>query len=227
MLSGVHDEGPPLRDSRLVIPSDIRPSIVHAGKAIARVHEWPDVPPIEFLSEASMAEHGKFIWNPSTGQAQEIRIRPAGDHAELTATLELGHWLDYQALGKPGDFASRSDPILAQWRRAVEGSETVTRLENFKAAGTVPYRDSFGRTQHMRISAYVTYLLEPEELFSRSYAQWIAKESNDSRILSQITAATESSHPAGIIPRYWGPSDFGPISGALESVTIKAGWKGK
>ena len=91
----------------------------------------------------------------------------------------------------------------------------------------MPYRDSFGRTQHMRISAYVTYLLEPEELFSRSYAQWIAKESNDSRILSQITAATESSHPAGIIPRYWGPSDFGPISGALESVTIKAGWKGK
>jgi hypothetical protein len=210
-----------------MIPSDIRPSIIHAVGAIARVHRWPAMPTIEFLSDARMAEHGKFIWNPTTAQAQEIHIRPSGDHPELTAILELGHWLDYQGLGEPGDFASKSDPVLDLWRRAVQGSETIARLEDFKAAGTVPFRDSFGRTLHMPIRAYVTYLLEPEELFSRSYAQWIATESNDLKVLSQIHGALKSGHPAGIIARYWESSDFGPISQALESVTIKAGWQRK
>jgi hypothetical protein len=172
-----------------------------------------------------MEQHGKFIWDLATGRPVEIRIRPTSDRRQLTALLEIGHWLDHQAIGTMGEFASISHPILVAWRATVGDSAAVQKLENFRDAGTVPYRDASGRTRQMPVGRFVEYLLNPAELFSRSYAQWIASESQDELMLRQIAAVTGSNEPVGILPRYWDTGDFETISRELDSVIIKVGWK--
>jgi hypothetical protein len=222
--SAAHDEDL-IAGSRIVIPTGIRPAVSHAFAAIQRVHHVPSVNPIAFTSDDTMEQHGKFIWSLASGRPVEIRIRPTSDHRELTALLEIGHWLDHQAIGAMGEFASISHPILAAWRAAVGNSVAVQKLENFLDAGTVPYKDPSGRTRHMPVARFVQYLLNLPELFSRSYAQWIASESHDELILRQIAAVTGSNEPAGILPKYWDAGDFETISLELDSVMIKVGWK--
>jgi len=51
--------------------------------------------------------------NQETGLPIDIRLNPKGDHLELAALLEIAHWLDHQALGRPGGFASADAPIMA------------------------------------------------------------------------------------------------------------------
>lgn len=211
--------------SRIMVPADIRPAVSHAFAAIQRVHQVPSMTPIAFTSDDTMEQHGKFIWDLATGRPVEIRIRPTSDHRQLTALLEIGHWLDHQAIGTMGEFASISHPILVAWRATVGDSAAVQKLENFRDAGTVPYRDASGRTRQMPVGRFVEYLLNPAELFSRSYAQWIASESQDELMLRQIAAVTGSNEPVGILPRYWDTGDFETISRELDSVIIKVGWK--
>jgi hypothetical protein len=181
--------------------------------------------PVVFLPDYGMEQHGKFTWDQWTGRPLEIRIRPTSDHVELTALLEIGHWIDHQALGAPGQFASASHPVLNGWRAAVGNSGKVQKLEDFRAAGTIPFRHALGRTFQLPVRRYVEYLLSPVELFSRSYAQFIAVESDDRVLLRQIAFASESGEPTCIIPRYWAANDFEPISREIRSAIIKIGWK--
>jgi len=222
--SGAHDEDL-IAGSRIVVPAGIRPAVSHAFAAIQRVHQVPSMSPITFTSDDTMEQHGKFIWDLASGRPVEIRIRPTSDHRELTALLEIGHWLDHQAIGTMGEFSSTSHPILAAWRAAVGNSAAIQKLENFLDAGTVPYGDASGRTRQMPVGRFVQYLLNPAELFSRSYAQWIASESQDELMLRQIAAVTGSNEPIGILPRYWDTGDFETVSRELDSVIIKVGWK--
>jgi len=155
----------------------------------------------------------------------DIRLNPRSDHVELTAVLEIGHLLDHQAIGSAGEFASVFYLGLDGWRGAIDSTRTVQKLEDLRAAGSIPFQFSDGIVREVKVGHIAGALLEPPELFSRSYAQFIAEASGDARLVSQISGFLLGENPSSVVPYYWAQDDFVNISRALESLIIELGWK--
>lgn len=197
-----------------------------AESAIGRVHEVPEMPQkVAVVSDAAMWEGGKYRWDNETGKPVDIRLNPESDHLELTALLEIGHLLDHQAIGVAGEFASISHARLAGWRSAIDSTAAVQKLEDLRSAGAIPYRFADGAVRQVKVERIAGYLLEPAELFSRSYAQFITQESGSSVIGAQIERFRRPENPSSIVPYCWGREDFRNVAKALESLIIELGWK--
>ncbi|MEM6328359.1 MAG: hypothetical protein AAF791_14695, partial [Bacteroidota bacterium] len=67
--------------------------------------------------------------------------------------------------------------------------------------------------------SYADYLLEPWELWARSYAQYIAQRSGDPTMRSQI-AGLRSDHPL----KQWSDDDFEPIADVIDSIFRDLQW---
>jgi hypothetical protein len=141
--------------------------------------------------------------------------------------MEIGHWLDHQAIGRPGVFASIESPQMAEWRKAVFNSHLTERLQDIRDAGALPWRSPSGRVLSLATGPTAEELLRSEEMLSRAYAQYVATESGNKLIQKQIDAFSAPSNPVSIVPRFWQDADFFPVASALRRVIVEAGWKAK
>jgi len=194
-------------------------------RAVGRVHRVPRLrQPVPIVCDSRMREGGKYRWDRATGAPLDIRLNPKSDHLELTFALEIGHLLDHQAAGTPGEFASVAHPRLAGWRKAVESSRSFQKLEDLQAAGTIPYRFADGATRQVQVGRIAGYLLEPPELFSRSYSQFITTESRDPILQAQFHGFRRPENPSSVVPYYWDDDDFAAIAASLQRFIIEVGW---
>jgi hypothetical protein len=93
-------------------------------------------------------------------------------------------------------YAGREAPEMAAWKRAVDNSDAM-RIVRERAATPGPNQE------------YYQYLARPQEVFARSYAQWIA-EKNQGDILGQLY-----NYPHG---EQWFTDEFKPIAKALDDL---------
>jgi hypothetical protein len=197
-----------------------------AVSAIDRVHKVPELArSVPVVSDAALVEAGKYRWEKETGHPLDIRLNPGSGHPALTAVLEIGHLLDHQAIGVAGEFASESHPHLAGWRKVIDSTRAVQKLEDLRAAGSIPFAFSNGSVRQVNVERIAGYLLEPPELFSRSYAQFIAGASDSARLASQIRGFRRLENPGSVVPQFWDEDDFEDVSEAFESLIIELGWK--
>lgn len=144
-----------------------------------------------------------------TGEAAFVRVARS-PVLEFALAHELGHFIDHQALGIAGRFASHAHPLLEDWRQAVLGSRAVrdwqTELAAALAAGDTPRAE------------FLQYLLSPHELWARTYAQYITVRSGSSTLAAQLA------HPsmAGL---HWADRDFAPIAAAIDALLRNKGWR--
>ncbi len=205
---------------------DIAGAVRASVEAIDRIHLVPTPKqPIPIFSDKSMPEGEKYRWVHATGLPLDIRLNPKNDHLELTAVLEIGHLLDHQAIGTPGEFASVAHPILADWRKAIDSSWSLQRLEDLRAAGTIPHRFADGVIRQVNVGRIADYLLDPPELFSRSYAQFITDQSGSETMAAQLHGFKRVENPSSVVPYYWHDDDFAPIAAAFGRLIIELGWK--
>ena len=194
-------------------------------RAVGQVHRVPRLPqPVPIIGDSRMREGGKYRWDRTTGAPLDIRLNPKSDHLELTFALEIGHLLDHQAFGTPGEFASIAHPRLAGWRKAVESSRSSQKLEYLQAAGTIPYRFADGVIRQVEVGRIAGYLLELPELFSRSYSQFIAGQSRNATLLAQLHGFRRPENPSSVVPYYWDDDDFAPVAASLQRLIIEVGW---
>jgi hypothetical protein len=76
-----------------------------------------------------------------------------------------------------------------------------------------------------RLLEHLDYLLRPEELFGRSYAQFIAVASDDRILRSQIRAIFDRGARPDSFPSVWNAGDFTPVGEAIKRLIIKLRWK--
>ena len=67
---------------------------------------------------------------------------------------------------------------------------------------------------------HVNYLLNTEELFARSFAQYIATRSGDKIMLSQAKSYSNTLYGA----RQWDDDDFKPIAAEFDAYFKSIGW---
>jgi hypothetical protein len=179
--------------------------------AVDRVHRVTNVPPltIDVAPLRSGRRHGQF-------DGRRILVNRTSATRELALVHEIGHVLDYFAIGSVyGRYTSdAAEPILDQWRRAVEDSHTVRRLR--EARTTLPPIAS-------RQGVYVDYLLRTSELFARSYAQWVAYAAADDTLIEQVDQVNRAEP---VTPRLvqWEPQDFASVRVTFERLMERLGW---
>jgi len=138
--------------------------------------------------------------------AVKISVRSKGMRAALTTVHEVGHFLDHQAFGNVGLMSSeiRGTDIWDIVEIAI-GTPTVQEIPNYYG----PRSD------------YTSYLLRRREIWARAYAQYIAEESGDATLLSQLNATLLGAHNL----TQWPAQEFAPIRQAITDHFKKLNWK--
>lgn len=209
---GPHDR--PLRDALAAVEA------VHADGSLPRI-------PIRWLA-LSRPLRGHFRHRLG-GPPLDIGVHPAAPDAALTAVHEIGHFLDYSGLGEAGEFGSVADDPLGPWRAAVRQSAAAQRLGQLwrftqgRAQGTPSAGDVVKYAVEQR---YIEYLLQNEELWARSYAQFIAVKSGHPALREQLDRRRQRPERRLYYGGQWDDDDFLPIQAEIEAAFRKKGWLG-
>jgi hypothetical protein len=182
--------------------------------AIDGLHAVPDLPlvPVVYIDVADPYAQ----YDPGDRQPV-IYLSRRGPYPRLSLAHEIGRLLDH-ALGEFGVYSStrRSSP-LASIRRTAERSAAVTRFQALRS-GREPLRPG-------ERLARIDYWLQPQELWGRAYAQYIATRSDSENLLSDVELARALEH----LPNYrnvqWDREDFTPIAAAIDTAFLQMGWR--
>jgi hypothetical protein len=197
---------------------DLRQAVL----AINRVHGDGDLPPIpvslrnSLVNAAGESVDGLLRVEHAPRDrlmARSIQIRGAAPHRSLVVIHEVGHFLDVHALPGP-TFASSDErvTVLTEWRRAVGRSRAVQTLRELVVASDAAVRNRAAR------------LFEAEELWARSYVQFVTTRSRDTRLQLSLNAQRRRDANALYFPRQWEDDDFAEIDAAIERLFWRLGW---
>lgn len=227
--------------------------VVGALETIDSVHGIDSVPlnlKVTLLSPTSMnGGHLRVERGPGHFAIKNmaLRILPEGEtpdgipqHLEFTVAHEFGHLLDWSAFREiqrsSGDWGDYDKPV--QGSRAVWylGAESEGMYDVMKAiklskaydalkVDTMPYRAWPGsKVKLVYDRDTMRYLREPEELFARAYAQYVAVRSGDERMLKGVKDYQDGAK-AGHPPMAWEDKDFQPIAEAFDSMFGERNWR--
>jgi len=188
----------------------LKRQVDQALAAIDRVHDDGVLPPIPVFDSLGTADFG-FLQPVKTDrglEAEYIAVRASGPWPALTAVHEIGHFLDIAALGPVGRLATRAgDPEMLKVLAAAEQTDAVKSLRE--------QADQAGFAEH----GFLLYLLRPDEIWARAYAQFIAERSNSPLLLKGLRRAQAENSD-----RQWDTEDFAPVAQAIENMFAKLGW---
>lgn len=199
--------------------------------AIDQVHGDGNLPAIPVQEIASRSYNGSFHRNVFTGEATLIEVSSVGTHRRLTTAHEIGHFLEKSAI--PGAKSAintrdwKSDPVLADWKKAVDDSDSVKQLRALKGGGPVEVTMPDGsKSQVQADNHYLGYLLKYDEIWARSYAQYIMVRSKNVETADEFQRDFVATTP-GEIPytRHWYGTDFDLIAKAMDTLFESLGWR--
>lgn len=214
----------PVSDALDVEPDEANQPLREAIAAIDRVHKDGVLPIIPVTCASLTNRHGQFS---RTDGRISIEVNPASRSAALTMVHEVGHFLDYSALGNAGEWACEVPGLLDRWRGAVSSSRGVQRLRPLLKSGLdVTTETVTGGTvvEYSVKQDYLRYMLQPRELWARSYAQFIAVGSGDMILLRQLEVLRTRKENRFYYGEQWEAEDFLPISASIEAIFYDLGW---
>lgn len=190
---------------------------------IDKVHSDGKLPRIQANTNATLNVNGEFSIDENNRPVR-IVINPNGPYPELTCLHEIGHFIDHQAIDQVGFMASGASPLLQGWWDAITRSEAIRTLARRQLETLAVVTLANGVSVRLFVEKeLVEYLLRPDEIFARSYAQFIATMSKD-QILSSQLANVLSSQEWKVYPTQWKEDDFLPILESLRHLFRQKGW---
>ncbi len=147
--------------------------------------------------------------NDGTIRPRAILVNLELGYSEYDVIHEIGHLLDI-AIAQ-NQYASRiNHPLLKAWREAIENTKTVQQLHRLEAYDVDQEE--------------LQYLLDPAELFARSYAQFIATASTDSTFRNEVGQQVSHVLRTRLFARQWNNEEFEPVAYAFEQLFARLGW---
>lgn len=155
----------------------------------------------------------------------KINVTPGAPAPYKTFAHEAGHYLDHQALGDVGEFASEAarTEAMQQFRAAVERTST-TRTHRRIEAGEELVLDSGAVIRGDRqLMAYGEYLNRPREQWARAFAQYMLSRHGTRAMKDELKRVMQKDAGRAIRDNTWGDDEFGEIADAVEAVLKEAG----
>jgi hypothetical protein len=220
--SGSRPSGTPVSRAITILPGIANDDLRDAIEAVGRVHGDGGLPPIPMSLRTFLADvegraiDGLFTFDVSFDgrpTARSIQILSQAPHRPLVAIHEIGHFLDLHGLPGLG-FASADgrNLVLDDWRRSIDHSRAVGTLRELQASGDPAVRDRAER------------LLYADELWARSYAQFVAIRSGHFRLRASLDAMRSRESDDVYLPRQWDDDDFVGIGAAIDALFRGLGW---
>lgn len=181
-----------------------------AVSAVASIHGDGVLPVLPIVRDDATDRQGAYLYHRQTGAPQQITISRQALSPALSCLHEIGHFLDHQALGQAGQFASDSAEALADWRQAIRTSRSYRWLAWLRSVDDAD-------------QVYVEYALSWPELFARSYTQYIASRCKSEAIKQKFNALRLTPNEQ-IYPGYWEDSAFAAISEEMDRLFLWKGW---
>jgi len=172
-----------LRDILKFDESSFSDELKHTVGVLDQVHRWPQIPSCPVVVSGSRKDGGCYHSLSHPSRPEKLEISCFTVYPSLTLVHEVGHMLDHMALNpiKRG-FGSEHDPMFDPLYLVLETSRSVRKLIALNARKRPVVAPM--------IRKYLTYLLQPRELWARTYVQWVANRSKDILIVSQLRSAT-------------------------------------
>jgi hypothetical protein len=208
---------------RLVVPESAAfDPVRRALAAIDAVHGDGDLPFLPVVRTRATTEVGVYEWSDRSGEPLRLRISTHSEHPELTVVHEIGHFLDHQALGRPGTFASESD-ALHSVIATIDSTDAFAQLRALRTRRRAVITERGRREIEPIRQQRVEYLLQPHELFARAYAQFITVRSQDPVLVAHLTAL-RLDRRVRVYHDYWTDADFAPVEHRLFQVLGRRRW---
>ena len=222
--------------------------VVQAGidevtAAIDSVHGMPDgLPPITWHQlPNSVTEEGAFIRTVREGPDgvayRRLAVRGNSEFLQETIAHESGHYFDWADFDTPpGTFGSGRSVMEGgffsggQWQPVTglsyEGVSPALRPLMDTFMDTPEYRflsrtlrnAEPGVNMSMRQFEYLQYLLDPKEVFARGYAQFIALETGNPAMISQLARGLAADWPS-----QWTGNTFVPVQQEFRALLARTG----
>lgn len=184
-----------------------RAEFKHALDAIARVHGDGVLPMVQIQKVNEW-----YDMSVEFGKKPKLNISGHEYSTAFTAVHEIGHVLDFYALGKGKTFGS-----TLEGKQTAKLRDTIKQSEAFKRAKAV----AAATAKTPALQTFHEYLGRDEEIFARAYSQYIATKSNDALLLRQLRRDQLEQFGEAM---YWTDSDFAPIFHAFDEFTKASDW---
>jgi hypothetical protein len=183
---------------------------------IDQVHQFPknaDRIPVSELSDARKGVQGQYNVANRTIELSEKAFLP-----KETLIHEIGHFIDYALIGN--DFtAVETSKKLDQWRNAVSNSTAYKTLVDM-SFNPDKYTRDYGLAGKVKPDVqYTSYLMQLDECFARSYAQYILTKVGKDSLFDE----TRQDQLYG--SKQWDSKDFEPILKAFDKLFEGLQWK--
>jgi hypothetical protein len=145
-----------------------------------------------------------------------IVIDRNSSHLELTITHEVGHFMEWKGIPKESDSYRdfEKDDLMRPWLTAVLQTERVKTL--------IGELDNPELTQED--VAWINYALLPDELWARSYSQYIATKAEAQVLQMQIGLQRRMARGTIQYDGYWTKHDFHPVMDQIDQLFRALGW---
>ncbi len=191
--------------------------------AIDAVHGDGLLPRVPVTIVSTARRRGTFRFDVTGGGPLGIEVHRSDAHKRLTLAHEVGHLLDYAAIGQPNRFETEARaPLFADWRRVILASAAVQVLLRLRTQPTGVHPP--GTTGPVISDRYISYLTTDVELWARSYAQYIARRSGNAAMLGELETVRHRASRL-YLPEQWDDDDFEPIAAAIDELLAQLGWR--
>jgi hypothetical protein len=174
--------------------------------------------------------NGRYTRSLEPGQPALIEIDPRGSAPELSLAHETGHDFD-NAFGVldptsgerlMGSQAALRGLLKPELQNAYnEVFKAITSSQTYSNLKTALYYAT--ENSYTGMISFTEYLMEPEELFARSYAQHIATRSGNEILVNQVELAAQPIYRH--ISRAWPSNDFETIDRAFDRLLKVTGMR--
>lgn len=203
-----------------------------AVAAIERVHGDGALPRLpmrcaQLDQQPSGVRHsrGRLSFDLAGANPRILVVDPRFGDRAFTAVHEIGHLLDVAGIGRGERFASSTDEQLQPWRECVAASDAFAILGD-RARGAMDINPIASPMLSASIAArFAAEALLTEEVWARSYAQYIAVRSADQALLASLNRFRRRPVGGLYFPLQWDDDDFVSISEAIDEVFRGLGWR--
>jgi len=198
-------------------------------KTIDDIHGDGNLTKIPIKNSYGKRAQGAFWREQFNNRPIRIDISPNSDHVKLNVAHEIGHLLDYNGIPRGAIHGSNRsfmlDPQFSGWFKAVKESEAIKSIEALKGKTHGEYLKP-GAEQTTRWTLdrkHINYLLSENEMWARSYAQYIATKSGDSEMATELDKQRASAY-GQVYNSQWTDKDFEPIGKEIDKLFQGLGW---
>jgi hypothetical protein len=152
-----------------------------------------------------------------------IKIEPNAPTYSTTLCHEIGHFIDVVGFA-PGLKDAPSNGLFKHWFDAVQKSEYYKKLSRVRSAGYINVSNKNGKKVRVNFTNneinYVIYLMKPQELFARAYAQWLDTLTDNASYKAEFSSDKLLFH--GL--KQWEDDDFVPVGNEISNLFKRKGW---